>query len=830
MVDGDFKSVITLWMCIKDFEKLESPESRKVLFEQIFNTFLNPASLSSRKVDLSGDVFAYTYGFLSKEEIPQHALKKVEDEVVSLFNKLFKSKTVDKLKDCTKRAKEWVFEGEMKSESVAQKYRARFQGIIPKLNSASLSACSAKELHDFVKVMLPMLVVYEDEHCLKHLPTICTLLEKKDPLSLDTLRRKGLLTSFLATHEKELPSAARQSLSQAVMIFRDSTLAQLNHHEDKHGDDDTTEKTSKTTFKNAIEAFAHGRSYNKKEKSNLDLSEMLGAFDSFKYLQYNPPLRRSVMDAEHFFEACKATGLESAKLYWYWGLHYFWIAKHLLSKNKLEGAQAFLMGCCSCCSVVVKNRASYAKPLVLWAEALHLMPVFDCSDHGKTLDEYLGALQSQCAVNAWEVDVSGLRRLLSKSGYSVEWIRKIGKTLRQLATYGGSRRLRQESVNMLLDVECVTASSKWLTKLFGLIECSAKEIVKDQQQEVFAVIIQMHRKKDDSLKQKLKRHEKGNAQSANDFRKHSVWVPNPSSTLMQEVVEDNPKKKYDMQSVVGKGASGTVTMARRKSDHVIVAIKKESADRQELLTEIQVMKMCKNKYIVDLIECLKYKDDCYLVMSYCDGGSLDALIKQLTLSESALSHIFVRVTIALSYLEKHFLVHRDVKPGNILLSKNGKIKLGDLGLLQAQVVTLFTRSQAGTHCFRAPEVLMRQGSTPKSDVYSLGCSVFNCVYDGPPFHSLDVITSTWKTITGKSPFPSLSRSAKSKEPSQNLISFITKCLETDPEKRVSAAQLLGYTKGSKPHPLFLLDNDKVAEEFCSMCELAFLQTFISEAF
>lgn len=82
--------------------------------------------------------------------------------------------------------------------------------------------------------------------------------------------------------------------------------------------------------------------------------------------------------------------------------------------------------------------------------------------------------------------------------------------------------------------------------------------------------------------------------------------------------------------------------------------------QEEVVAEIQVMKMCRNRYIVNFMEALAFKDRIFLVMLYCDGGSLDSVISKMELSEAAIAHTFFSVLNGLDYLERICLVHRDI--------------------------------------------------------------------------------------------------------------------------------------------------------------------------
>jgi serine/threonine protein kinase len=131
----------------------------------------------------------------------------------------------------------------------------------------------------------------------------------------------------------------------------------------------------------------------------------------------------------------------------------------------------------------------------------------------------------------------------------------------------------------------------------------------------------------------------------------------------------------------------------------------------------------------------------YLAMAYVPGASLEERLEQdgpLALDE--VTRIGSEVGTALDTLHRAELVHRDVKPSNVLFSEEGSALLTDFGLAKGRAYTLLTRpGQAmGTLDYMAPELIRGQPASPATDVYSLGCVIYECITGAPPFADRNV--------------------------------------------------------------------------------------------
>jgi eukaryotic-like serine/threonine-protein kinase len=177
----------------------------------------------------------------------------------------------------------------------------------------------------------------------------------------------------------------------------------------------------------------------------------------------------------------------------------------------------------------------------------------------------------------------------------------------------------------------------------------------------------------------------------------------------------------------------------------------------------------------------------YIVMEYIPGGDLKELIDQKgRLSGPELARLGDEVCAGLAHAHERGVIHRDIKPHNILLDENGYAKVTDFGIARALDTTQATRtgSYLGTALYSSPEQLQGQKVTPKSDVYSLGATLYQAATGEPPF-SGDTPIEVASQHVSKTPTPPRERGA---DVSEGLETLILNCLAKDPDDRPSAEE------------------------------------------
>ena len=179
----------------------------------------------------------------------------------------------------------------------------------------------------------------------------------------------------------------------------------------------------------------------------------------------------------------------------------------------------------------------------------------------------------------------------------------------------------------------------------------------------------------------------------------------------------------------------------------------------------------------------------YIVMEHVSGGDLKELIDAKGfLSGEELARLGSGVCAGLSHAHEKGIIHRDIKPHNILLDETGRPKLADFGIARAldvQGVTI-TGYYLGTALYSAPEQLRGGETTPKSDIYSLGATLYQAATDRTPFSGTPIEVATQQV----SEYP-ISPGAYNPALGEDLGSLIMECLEKDPARRPDA-ETLGY--------------------------------------
>ncbi|EFJ45687.1 NimA-related protein kinase 8, partial [Volvox carteri f. nagariensis] len=247
--------------------------------------------------------------------------------------------------------------------------------------------------------------------------------------------------------------------------------------------------------------------------------------------------------------------------------------------------------------------------------------------------------------------------------------------------------------------------------------------------------------------------------------------------------------------LIGKGTYGKVYKVRSRAEDEIYVVKKvhfdgvPQSEAEAALREGQVLSLLRHPHVVPYKEFFKHTDgDLCLVMAYCEGGDLFRYIRDLrkhgkTVPESQVWQWLVQLLLSLSYIHTKRILHRDVKTQNIFLSQ-GKVLLGDFGLAkQLQRTFEMARTPIGTPYYMAPEIFEEQPYSFKSDVWALGCVMYEMMTGKAAFAADNLSRVVLRVIRGQyDPLP--------ESYSASLRAVVTSMLCRDVNSRPDANQLL----------------------------------------
>ncbi len=255
---------------------------------------------------------------------------------------------------------------------------------------------------------------------------------------------------------------------------------------------------------------------------------------------------------------------------------------------------------------------------------------------------------------------------------------------------------------------------------------------------------------------------------------------------------------YELLEEIGRGGQGVVFRAQQKSLNRTVALKviglgqwATKAHLKRFRREAEAAASLDHPCIVPIYEVGERDGSCYFSMKFVEGGQLDEVIRRTPMSIRQAAELIAKVARTVHYAHEHGILHRDIKPGNILLDAKGEPHLTDFGLarlLESESTVTRTLEVLGTPSYMAPEQAAGNNTklTSATDVYGLGAVLYQLLTSHPPFAG----GTTYETV----------RLVVETEPRQprlwnpkidrDLSTICLKCLEKDPTRRYDSALAL----------------------------------------
>ncbi|VDC05017.1 unnamed protein product [Peniophora sp. CBMAI 1063] len=277
--------------------------------------------------------------------------------------------------------------------------------------------------------------------------------------------------------------------------------------------------------------------------------------------------------------------------------------------------------------------------------------------------------------------------------------------------------------------------------------------------------------------------------------------------------------QYEPLDIVGNGSFGVIRKVRRKVDGAIFARKElnfermTERDRKQIVAEVNILKDLHHDHIVRYHDRHVDRDQgiLYILMEFCGGGDLSSVIKSAQrtgrpIAEETIWNYFMQILLALQHCHhpngharssssasdsgeggkerRPQILHRDLKPDNVFLDEMNAVKLGDFGLSKALTQATLAVTYVGTPYYMSPEVIQEKAYDSKSDIWSLGCLIYELCALHPPFHEAKTHAQLHMCIQNGR-IPPLPRGY-----SPALWNCIKAMLNINPAMRPSATQLL----------------------------------------
>ncbi|THH10479.1 hypothetical protein EW145_g1305 [Phellinidium pouzarii] len=273
-------------------------------------------------------------------------------------------------------------------------------------------------------------------------------------------------------------------------------------------------------------------------------------------------------------------------------------------------------------------------------------------------------------------------------------------------------------------------------------------------------------------------------------------TPVTSSSSLGPSLSSSSSKQlsgYQLGDSLGRGAFAQVYRALNWATGETVAVKEielasiPKSELGEIMSEIDLLKNLNHANIVKYKGFVKTREFLYIILEFCENGSLHNICKKFGKFPENLVAVYVsQVLEGLVYLHDQGVIHRDIKGANILTNKDGCVKLADFGVAsKATTGSANDDAVVGSPYWMAPEVIEQSGATTASDIWSVGCVVIELLEGKPPYHFLDPMPALFRIV--QDDCPPIPEGA-----SPIVKDFLYHCFQKDVNLRISAKKLLRH--------------------------------------
>eukprot|EP01039_Chlorochromonas_danica_P000352 gene348-377_t len=250
-------------------------------------------------------------------------------------------------------------------------------------------------------------------------------------------------------------------------------------------------------------------------------------------------------------------------------------------------------------------------------------------------------------------------------------------------------------------------------------------------------------------------------------------------------------ENYVIIEHIGEGSFGKVYKARRKNTGFTVAMKfinkhgKSEKDLKNLRQEIGILRTLNHENIILMFDAFETEREFCVVTEYGQGELFDILQDDQRLPEKTVQQIAKQLIKALYYLHSNRIIHRDMKPQNVLIGSNGRVKLCDFGFARAMSTnTIVLTSIKGTPLYMSPELVKEQPYDATSDLWSLGVILYELFVGQPPFYTNSIYSLINHIVKDPVKYPN--------DMSKEFKSFLQGLLQKNPTKRLNWPHLLDH--------------------------------------